>query len=140
MVREQVLWWLRLARRDLERAERSLREGDRAAAVFWAQQAAEKALKAVLLALKGYFPKTHSIRRLFEELGSNLGLGREELEDAYELTQYYYVARYPDVVEGLPDEVISGRTAERAVAAARRVVEAAERAVEEASRGDTQVG
>ena len=58
-----------------------------------------------------------------------------ELEEAYELTQYYYVARYPDIVEGLPDEVISGRTAERAVAAARRVVEAAERAVEEASRG-----
>ena len=133
-MREQAVWWLRVAKRDLERAEHSLREEDRSAAVFWAQQAAEKALKAVLLAYRGFFPKTHSIRRLFEELGSNLGLGEEELEEAYELTQYYFVSRYPDIVEGLPDEAISRRTAERAVAIARRVVEAAERALEKASR------
>ena len=134
-VREQALWWLRVAERDLERARRSLEEGDRGAATFWAQQAAEKALKAVLLALRGDFPKTHSIRRLFDELGSSLGLSREELEEAYELTQFYYLPRYPDIVEGVPDDVISERTARRAVAVAERVVEAARRALEEALRG-----
>ena len=63
-------------------------EGDRGAAVFWAQQAAEKALKAVLIAVKGYAPHTRSIHRLFEELGSTLGLSDEEVESARELTQY----------------------------------------------------
>lgn len=91
-------------------------------------------MKSLLLAAKGGFPKTHSIRRLFEELGSNLDLSEEELEASYELTQYYYLSRYPDIVEGLPDEVISSATARRAVDTARRVVEAAEKALEEASK------
>ena len=130
-MREQVKWWLLAAKRDLERAELSLEHGDRAGAAFWAQQAAEKALKALLLHVKGTFPKTHNIKRLFLELGSNLGLSEAELEDAYELTQYYHLARYPDIVEGLPDEIISTRTARRAVEAARRVVRAAEKALEE---------
>ncbi len=45
-VREEAFWWIRTARRDLERVYRSIGEGDRGAAVFWAQQAAEKALKS----------------------------------------------------------------------------------------------
>jgi HEPN domain-containing protein len=139
-LREQALWWLETALRDLQRAERCLDSDDRGAAVFWAQQAAEKALKALLLAFKGGFPRTHSIRRLVEELGLELGLSREELEEAYELTQYYYLPRYPDIVEGTPDEAISRRTAERAVSAARRIVEAAERALEAAGGGRPGVG
>jgi len=67
-VREQALWWMAAAERDLKRAERSLRENDRGAATFWAQQAVEKALKSLLLVIRGDFPKTHSIRRLFSEL------------------------------------------------------------------------
>ena len=112
----------------------SLGEGGRAAATFWAQQAAEKALKGLLQAFRGSYSKTRSIRGLFEDLGLDLGLSGEELGDAFELTQYYYLSRYPDVIEGLPDEVISRRSAERAVKAARRIVEAAEGALEEASR------
>ncbi|BAA79737.2 conserved hypothetical protein [Aeropyrum pernix K1] len=135
-MREKAWLWLRAARRDLGRAEYSLKVGDRAAATFWSQQAAEKALKGLLLAFKGDYPKTHSIRRLLEDLGLDLGLSEGELEDAFELTQYYYLSRYPDVVEELPDEVIGRRSAERAVNAARRIVEAAERALEEASKGD----
>ncbi len=134
-VREEAFWWIRTARVDLERAYRSIGEGDRGAAVFWAQQAAEKALKAVLIAVKGYAPHTHSIHRLFEELGSKLGLSDEEVENAKELTQYYYIARYPDITEGLPDEAISNATARRAVETASRVVRAAEKALEEASQG-----
>ncbi len=56
-------------------------------------------------------------------------------EDAYGLTQCYHLARYPDMVEWLPDEAISWRSARRAVEAARRVIEAAEAALEEAARG-----
>jgi len=131
-VREEAIWWLETAKRDIKRAERSLEHGDRAAATFWAEQAAEKALKALHIAFKGTIPKIHSIKRLFEELGTNLGLDEEVLEAAYELTQYYYLSHYPDIVEGVPDEVISSATAERAVRVAKRIVEAAERALEEA--------
>lgn len=139
-MREQALWWMATAKRDLERAKAALSLGDRAAAVFWAQQAAEKALKSLHIALRGDAPKTHSIRRLVEELGLDLGLSAGELEEAYELTQYYYLSRYPDIVEGLPDEAISGRTAERAVRAAERIVRAAEEALERISGKDSSVG
>ncbi len=70
-------------------------------------------------------------------LGDSLGLNRDELEEAYELTQFYYLPRYPDIVEGLPDEIISERTAKRAVAIAERVVEAAKRVLEEVLREHT---
>ncbi len=140
VLREEVRWWIETAKRDLERAERALREGDRGAAVFWAHQAAEKALKAVLLAVKGWFPRTHSVRRLFEELGDSLGLKQDELEAAYELTKYYHVARYPDIVEGVPDEAISEFEARRAVSTARRVVRAAEEALEELARRGEEGG
>jgi len=128
-VGERVQWWIKAAERDLERAVDSLSRNDRAAAAFWAQQAAEKALKGLLLVFKGGFPATHSIKRLIEELGMDLGLSGDELENAYELTQYYYISRYPDIVEGLPDEAISRRAAERAVGVSRRIVEAAKRAL-----------
>ncbi len=84
----------------------------------------------MLLATKGDFPETRSIKRLFQELGSNLGLSDEELEEAYELTQFYYLPRCPDIVEGVPDEAISERTARRAVAIAERVVKAVREALE----------
>ncbi len=131
------MWWLETARRDLERAARSLREGDNAAAAFWSQQAAEKALKALHIALRGTAPKTRNIRVLIGELGLDLGLSEEELWAAYELTGFYVLARYPDIVEGVPDEVISGAAARRAADAARRVVKAAENALGEAVSRDT---
>jgi len=41
--------WLMQAVRDLETARNSLNSGDYYASAFWAQQAVEKALKALLL-------------------------------------------------------------------------------------------
>ena len=133
-IRETARLWVLMAKRDLERAEHSLEIGDRAAAVFWSQQAVEKALKGLLMAFKGWFPKTHNIRKLFMELGMTLGLDDATLEASYELTQYYHLARYPDLLEDLPDEVISGETARRAVEIAAKVVGRAEKAMEQATR------
>jgi HEPN domain-containing protein len=56
--------WLATARRDFERAEAVVRTPDPEAAVFFFQQAAEKALKAVLWAEGISFPYTYSIDRL----------------------------------------------------------------------------
>ena len=64
-------------------------------------------------------------------------MSQEELEEAYELTQFYYLPRYPDIVEGVPDEAISEQTARRAVAIAERVVRAAREALENLSSQGT---
>lgn len=47
-MREEAGWWLATARGDLEAARVLLRSGQHNLAAFHAQQAAEKALKAVL--------------------------------------------------------------------------------------------
>jgi len=125
-MREEVFWWLELAKRDLERAKRAKEFEDKVSMVFWSQQAVEKALKALALAVKRDIPKTHSIRRLKEFIGEDLGLPINVWERAYELTQYYYVSRYPDIVEGLPDEAISRETAYNAIEVAEKVVRAVE--------------
>ncbi|NPA85002.1 MAG: HEPN domain-containing protein [Crenarchaeota archaeon] len=127
---------MKAAEKDLERAERSFEYGDYPATTFWCQQAVEKALKALLLLKAGSFPKAHSIRRLREELGEDLGLDEATWSRAYELTQYYFIARYPDLVEGPPDEVVSRESAERALWTCRAVVGRAKEAVEEALGGD----
>ncbi|MEM3693135.1 MAG: HEPN domain-containing protein [Candidatus Bathyarchaeia archaeon] len=48
-VREEVGWWLKVAERNLKRAETSLEEGDFEASAFWSQQAVEFSLKALVL-------------------------------------------------------------------------------------------
>ncbi len=115
-----------------------MERGDKAAALFWAQQAVEKALKSLHIALRGDAPKTHNIRRLFEGLDLDLGVSGDLLEKAYELTQYYFITRYPDLVEGLPNNVISLDTAVKGVKVAERIVRAAEEALERTAGGDKE--
>jgi HEPN domain-containing protein len=59
MLRERALMFLAAARDDL----RAGRE-----AAFHAEQACQLALKYVLVSRVGYYPHTHSLRRLFEEV------------------------------------------------------------------------
>lgn len=66
---------------------------------FNAQQAAEKALKAVCLARRLDFPKTHSLVHLMDMLESS-GLNIPgNVRDADILTQYAVQSRYPSIVE-----------------------------------------
>jgi len=125
------------AEKDLKRAERALEDDDRVAATFWSQQAAEKALKALLLAFKGWFPKTHSLKRLLEELEIEIV---ENVDELAELTAYYYISRYPDALEGVPDESISRSTAERSLKLASEVVRRAKEVMERISEEDNEVG
>jgi len=48
-VQREAEIWLGQAERDLKKAENDLATGDWDSAAFWSQQAAEKALKALLL-------------------------------------------------------------------------------------------
>lgn len=66
---------------------------------FNAQQAAEKALKAVCLARGLDFPKTHSLVHLIDVLEKNNVDIPDNVRDADILTQYAVQSRYPGIVE-----------------------------------------
>ena len=89
--------WLRKAEEDLLVAENEL-DNVAWASAFHAQQAAEKALKALLVALKVDPPRTHEIEfllRLLEEKG----VETRGVSEAGKLTDYAVEARYPDLEE-----------------------------------------
>ena len=97
--------WLRYARSDLEiskvsdLSDRILLEE----LCFHAQQAAEKALKAILIAKGVSFPRTHSISTLIEFLPEDIVVPSEVL-DAAALTDYAVMTRYPSIMESVEYE------------------------------------
>ena len=87
--------WIRKAHRDLRASKILLEEGLHDEAAFHAQQAAEKALKALITALGVKPPKTHSIERLLSILEDKLDVSWAYEEDLPALTYYAVEARYP---------------------------------------------
>ncbi len=87
---------------------------------FHAQQAAEKALKAVLIASSIPFPRTHNITRLLELIPEDRGIPKL-VRDAVVLTDYAVASRYPAAYEPVDDEEL-----EEALALAEAVVSWAE--------------
>ena len=91
--------WMRHAHSDLQLAKISRPPGVMLESLcFHAQQAAEKALKAVLVSLRIPFSKTHSIRMLMDLLPETLILP-SEVEEASRLTDYAVISRYPGDTE-----------------------------------------
>jgi HEPN domain-containing protein len=88
--------WLRHAQSDIRLARLALKEEILPEQIcFHAQQAAEKALKAVLLHKKVDFPFTHDLEELVE-VSMNGGIAvPDELHDLGNLTPYAVQARYP---------------------------------------------
>ena len=117
--------WLRYARSDLElarvvRPDEVLFEG----LCFHAQQAAEKALKAVLIAKGVPPPKTHNIRTLLDLLPQEV-IAPQEIEDAASLTDYAVTSRYPGDFESVDEEEYEEtvRLAETVVLWAERIIQ-----------------
>ena len=115
--------WLRRARSNLARAkaDASLEGVYLEDLCFDAQQAAEKALKAVLLHLEVDFPYTHELAVLIKALREE-GIGLpQNVEQASRLTPFAVDTRYPGGAEPVTREDY-----ENAVAIAERVVRWAE--------------
>ena len=117
--------WLRYARSDLElarvvRPDEVLFEG----LCFHAQQAAEKAMKAVLIAKGVPPPKTHNIRTLLDLLPQEV-IAPQEIEDAASLTDYAVTSRYPGDFESVDEEEYEDtvRLAETVVLWAERIIQ-----------------
>ena len=121
-VRALAAGWLAKARIDLLVCDSLLAQGADLweAAAFHCQQAAEKALKALLVWHQVEFPKTHDIQRLLDLLSTVDAEVVGLVADAAELTPFGVEYRYPG--EYPPVERDTGRMA---VTVARRVHEAA---------------
>jgi len=114
--------WLRQAQRDLEHARRSQEAGDYEWACFAAQQAAEKALKALHLAL-GVEAWGHSVFRALTALPPTLTVPEELHAYAKALDKHYIPPRYPNSYpEGAPLDFYTRQDAEEALHSAESVV------------------
>jgi len=114
--------WFRQAQHDLEHARHSLEGGDYEWACFAAQQAAEKALKA-LYQKAGAEAWGHSVFALLESLPEPFAADTALEESGKELDKHYIPARYPNSYpQGSPHEYYTRAEAERAAAQAERVL------------------
>jgi len=93
---EEGLRWLDQAEADLKTAGDCLKDGNYYAAAFFAQQAAEKALKGLLYS-RGYRAViTHSIIDLLEECAKFAEEFRGFIDYGRELDRHYIGSRHPN--------------------------------------------
>ncbi|MCS7177721.1 MAG: HEPN domain-containing protein [Anaerolineae bacterium] len=115
--------WLRQAERDLEQAEDSRRAGRHEWACFAAQQAAEKAVKALHLHY-GQEAWGHVVARLLRELPPQVAAPAPLIEKARVLDGFYIPPRYPNsFAEGAPFEHYGPLQSQEAIGYAREIVD-----------------
>jgi HEPN domain-containing protein len=122
--------WLRQAENDLAFARHALDGAFFHQVCFVAQQAGEKALKAVHFASGARTVLGHSLVGLLGRLIPEHP-ALESLRDlAAELDLYYVPTRYPNgLMEGMPYEVFTRAQADRALKAAETILAAVRRAI-----------
>lgn len=115
--------WIEQARRDLEHAASDLERLFFEWACFSAQQAAEKATKAVLMKL-GVESWGHSVADLLEELGRLRPVPPALVEAGLELDKAYIASRYPNAhPSGAPGTRYTRTEAQRMVDHAANIVQ-----------------
>jgi len=115
--------WFKQALRDLEQAEDSRTAGRHEWACFAAQQAAEKAVKALHLRY-GQEVWGHVVARALQELPDSIAVPENLIEKARVLDNYYIPARYPNShPSGAPFEHYGPLQSETAVNYAREIID-----------------
>jgi HEPN domain-containing protein len=115
---ETRLWWSQ-AKRDFRIAERNHANRDYEVSVFYCEQAAQKALKALLLHRTSQMPpKIHNL----VELGRLAGVDRLMRDFLAELTPHYMITRYPDAAGAVTSELYNGRLSLRFLRGTRKVM------------------
>jgi len=118
-VRPEVEPWWRQATADLQTGELTLQGGQFYAASWFAQQAAEKALKALHFERRGRLPRrTHDL----PFLGLQLTVPHSVQMDLDALMAAFDVARYPDTLGVAPVDTIGVDDATEHLDAARRIL------------------
>jgi HEPN domain-containing protein len=115
--------WINQAIKDLSTAEEMMRNESFEWSCFVAQQAAEKAVKAVFQELNAV-AWGHSIFDLIRILSKKMVVSEKLLNCARSLDKYYIPTRYPNSFEsGSPYEYFTRRDAEDAIICSRRIIE-----------------
>jgi HEPN domain-containing protein len=115
--------WLRQAERDIQHAQHALEDGDYEWACFAAQQAAEKAVKALYQKL-GASARRPSVTMLLSALPPEVPVDQPLLDKAKGLDKQYIPPRYPDAYPiGAPFDFYTQSEAERAIEDASGVIE-----------------
>jgi len=123
--------WLNQALRDLQHAREDLRSGFYEWACFSAQQAAEKAIKALYQAL-GVDVWGHSTWRLLANLPEGYRPSSDLIDLARELDRFYMPTRYPNMhPSGAPYEYYTEKDARRAIEIAERIIQFCRDKIEE---------
>lgn len=95
-MKEEIKKWIKLAKEDFETAKANLKIKKYRFASYLCQQAAEKALKALLLKKTGKIIRIHDL----VELGKKAGIEEKFLDSLDRLTHTYIESRYPDIPHG----------------------------------------
>lgn len=91
--------WINRARSNLTQARTRAQGVYLEDLCYLAQQAAEKAIKGLLLAVNQDFPYTHDLSRLLSLFeGTNIQVP-DRIKESVTLSQFAYVTRYPGSVE-----------------------------------------
>jgi len=115
--------WFRQAVKDLQHAKRSSDAGDFEWACFAAQQAAEKAVKALYQSMH-IDAIGHSVSRMMQDLPDSMKPLEDLVEQAKELDKHYIPSRYPNShPEGAPLDYYTVSEARRAVEGAETIIE-----------------
>ena len=110
-------WW-RQAVEDLDTAKVNLNHGKYYAASLFAQQAAEKALKALYILRFGELVRTHDLYFL----GVKLDVTKDLLGLCESLSEVYLTSRYPDASDEIPAIMFSAEISDADVKAAEEVL------------------
>lgn len=117
-MREEIRNWWEQARADYVTAQELIPIRRFYASVFFSQQAAEKALKALWLHLKRTPALTHNL----VEMAEGLQAPEQVLQACIELNPDYVVTRYPDAANGVPEQMYTEESAREHLGYGERVM------------------
>ena len=113
--------WLSQAEGDLQHSKNARKAGDYDWGCFAAQQAAEKAVKGLILS-KGGEGWGHSVMRLLKDLSKVMAVPEPLVRSAMRLDRHYIPTRYPNGFDtGAPKEYYTDEDADKAVEDAQSV-------------------
>lgn len=123
---KEVKDWQKQAQADMKTANDALNSKNYYAAVAFAQQSAEKGLKAVYILLTGKTPpKIHDLVELSRLVNASV----EVTAQAEKLTVTYFSSRYPGVAPKIPVEYYTKRKAQRHIKEAEVILQWAEKMI-----------
>ncbi|GBC84190.1 hypothetical protein HRbin11_00612 [bacterium HR11] len=119
----RVADWFRQAEADLRHARHAMEDGDFEWSCFAAQQAAEKALKALFQKL-GMEAWGHTLTALVGNLPPEVGPTADLIDCARTLDKHYIPTRYPNSFDsGAPTDFYTRADAETAIQCAEVILE-----------------